>query len=343
MAIQKPIPFSQVISTLLDESIPLSRRYVKRLSDIDPDEKAILEDAWHKISLKRRVALLKDMDKAHMDDTLLCFDQAARIALKDPEPSARTKAIQILREYELKDLLPTFVSMAETDPDADVRAASAAALSTFIYLGEIEELSPKKLLQVEECLLRLTSSSDAKLVRRRALEALGFSSRKEIPGLIEAAYASPDTEWLITALFAMGRSANTRWNAQVFKMLDHPDPRVRAEAASAAGELEIKASVPTLIELLGDDDLDVRVASMWSLSQIGGAGVREALEYLRETVEDDDEANLIDTALENLDFTEEIQELAILDIPEDGIEPDESSDDDIDDDLNEFIAEDDEN
>jgi HEAT repeat protein len=232
--------------------------------------------------------------------------------------------------------------MSEHDPDADVRAASAAALATYIYMGEVEDISTKKLLVVEECLLRLIGGNDTSLVRRRALEALGFSSRKEVVGLIEKAYASPDVEWLVTALFAMGRSANSRWKPQVLKMLTHEQPAIRAEAAGAAGELEIKAAVPQLMELLEDSDLDVRMAAIWSLSQIGGPRVRTALEALLEITEDDEEANQIENALENLDFTEEMNDLALLDIPEDGDDPEDTSEDDYEDNLENFDQEDDE-
>lgn len=140
----------------------------------------------------------------------------------------------------------------------------------------------------------------------------------------------------------MGRSANPRWNRLVLKMLTHKRPTVRAEAASAAGELEIKAAVPILLELLEDVDPDVRLASIWALSQVGGEGVRSALENMLEETVDDDEADQIEKALENLDFTEEMRNLALLEIPEDGNEPDDSSEDDNDDDLDELISEDDE-
>ena len=160
--------------------------------------------------------------------------------------------------------------------------------------------------------------------------------------MIEAAYASPDVEWLITAVFAMGRSANQHWNPQVLKMLDHTNPLVRAEAAGAAGELELKSALPRMLELLKDDDSDVRLATIWALSQIGGIGVREALENLLETTEDSEEESLLENALENLDFTEEIQDLTMLDFPEDGDGPDDSSDDDNIDDFDEITSEDDE-
>lgn len=340
MAIPKPIPFTKLIEALLDENTPLSPRYLNRLSDLAPDDSASLEKTWPKISTRRREALLEDLEEIHMVDDLLSFEEVARLALKDSSSGVRRRAINILREYELVDLLPTFMHMSEHDPDPEVRAASAAALSTYIYMGEVEDISPKKLQQVEECLFRLTSGSDAPLVRRRALEALGFSSRKEVVGLIENAYASPDVDWLVTALFAMGRSANPRWNPQVLKMLTHQRPVVRAEAASAAGELEIKAAVPRLLDLLEDVDQDVRMASIWALSQVGGEGVRAALENMLETTDDDDESTQVDNALQNLEFTEEMKDLTLLEIPEDGNEPDDSSENDYDDAADDHISED---
>jgi HEAT repeat protein len=120
-------------------------------------------------------------------------------------------------------------------------------------------------------------------------------------------------------------------------MLTHTQPGIRAEAASAAGELEIKSARPLLLELLEDSDIDVRMAAIWALSQVGGKGVRRTLEKLLETTDDDEEADQIDKALENLDFTEEMAELALLEIPEDG---DESSEDDYEENADDLISED---
>jgi HEAT repeat protein len=342
MIITKPIPINKLIDALLDESTPFPPRYLNRLSDLEPVDAQSLAASWPKVTIRRRQALLEDLEEIHLADDLLSFEEVGRIGLKDSDPGVRMRAIQILREYELVDLLPIFVDLSEHDTDVEVRAAAVAALATYIYMGEVEDIPSKKLQVVEECLLRLYSGSVTKLIRRRALEALGFSSRKEVPGLIEEAYASPDTDWMITALFAMGRSANSRWNPHVLKMLNHTQPLVRAEAASAAGELEIKAAVPELLELLEDDDSDVRMASVWALSQVGGDGARRALENLLETTEDEDEANQIDNALENLDFTEEMRDLALLEIPEDGDGADDTLDNELKDDTEELNSEDDE-
>ncbi len=342
MSIPKPIPFTKLIDALLDESTPFHPRYLHRLSDLEPADVSLLTETWPKVSLRRREALLEDLEEHHMADDLLWFEQVGRVALNDKNPSVRIRAINILKEYELVDLLPTFVDMSENDPDAEVRAGAAAALATYIYMGEVDDISPMKLKRVEDCLLKLATGSDTDLVKRKALEALGFSSRKEVVNLIKNASTSNDLDWRVTALFAMGRSANTRWNQQVLKMLTDSQPRIRAEAASAAGELEITEALPTLLELLDDPDLDVRMATIWALSQVGGNGVRLALENMLETTDIDEEADQIENALENLDFTEEMRDLALLEIPENGNGSGRTSVDDDEADMEDFISEDDE-
>jgi len=123
-------------------------------------------------------------------------------------------------------------------------------------------------------------------------------------------------------------------------MLSDTHPGVRAEAASAAGEIEIKESTPVLIELLDDPDLDVRLAAIWALSEIGGTGVRQALENQLDTTDDDEEADQIENALENLDFTEEMREISLLEIQEDENEAGESSDDENETNIEDLITED---
>jgi HEAT repeat protein len=73
---------------------------------------------------------------------------------------------------------------------------------------------------------------------------------------------------------------------------------------------------------LRDEDDEVRAAAIWSLSQIGGERVAEALEAMLERTQDEDETELIEDALDNLTFTEDMRHFALLDIPEDTIDID---------------------
>jgi HEAT repeat protein len=317
MSLPAEIPFQQLVDALLNEKKPLHPRYLYRLSDLEEADLTQLAQIWSRVPVWRRQALMEDLENIGETDDLLSFLEVGRLALSDSDSKVRLLAVRILMDYEDASLLPTFLEMVEVDSDAEVRAASALALGPFIYQGEVEELPQKTLRKLEDSLLRVLNSSDKKNVRRRALEALGFSSRAELIPLIEWAYNAGDQEWLISSLFSMGRSANRRWQPQVLAMLDHTDPLVRAEAATAAGELEVADASPRLLELLSDPDDDVCMASIWALSQIGGEGVREALEQLQEDTEDDEIVELIESALDNLSFTEDFDLFSLMDIPED--------------------------
>lgn len=310
------IPFSQVIQALLDESKPFQARFLYRLSDLSSADFVSLSEAWPKVSPRRRQALMEDIQEMNESDYLQDFSQLSRLALQDPHPPVRVLAIQTLAEYEETDYAQVFVEMMEHDQDAQVRATSASALGTYVYLGEIDEIPASVFHQVEDSLLGVMHGKDLVMVRRRALEALGFSSRAEVEPLINEAYESGDRDWLKSALFAMGRSYNAIWQEKVLDKLDDPDAGIRAEAAEAAGELGIKKSAPKLLEMLDDEDAEVRAAVIWSLSEIGGEGVRETLEEMLEETDEDLEADLLEDALDNLDFIEGMGGFDLMDLDE---------------------------
>jgi HEAT repeat protein len=308
------IPFRQMLDALLDEEIPFNPRYLYRLSDLSSSELSELRAAWEQVSLWRRQALLEDLEILGESDYLLSFDGIGRLGLMDQDPQVRATAIRLLWEYEDQDLARMYLDMVELDNDPKVRAAAAAALGKFVYLGEVDEIPDELDREVEECLLRVTQGQDEDLVRRRALESLGFSNRKEVPPLIQVAFDSGQRDWVSSSLYAMGRSANEVWREHVLSMISSTFPSVRMEAARAAGELELSEATPGLLELLDDDNVDVRSAAIWSLSQIGGAGVRTILEEMQEQTDDDEEAEFLITALDNLDFTEEMAIFTLFDI-----------------------------
>jgi HEAT repeat protein len=182
------IPFQEVVDALLDVDTPLPPRYLYRFSDLETEDLDALKAIWTQIPTWRRKALLEDLEQLFGDDYLLSFEAVCRIGLEDPETEIRFLSIRSLFEYDAEDLIPVFLDLVINDEQEDVRAVSATVLGKYVYEGEIEEIAQQKLRQIEEQLLKVAQSEDTMLVRRRALEALGFSSREEVPALIKTAF-----------------------------------------------------------------------------------------------------------------------------------------------------------
>jgi HEAT repeat protein len=310
------IPFQHLIDALVDGETRLHPRFLYRLSDLEDRDLETLKAAWPKVPAWRRQALLEDVELLSEQDYLLSFVSFACFAAQDEDPKVRQHAVRTLWEYDAPEQIPLIMSLLVSDEDAEVRAAAAGALGPYVFAGEIEELSADVLKEIEDLLLQVANSDQPALVRRHALEALGFSSRDEVPALIESANQSSDREWIVSALFAMGRSANEIWHPQVLERLEDRLPAIRCEAARAAGELELREAVPLLLELIYDIDDNTRLASIWSLSQIGGEGVQDELDRLYDEAEDEEELDFIEAALDNLEFTESLNFLPFLDFSE---------------------------
>ena len=275
-----------------------------------------LNDVWPRLTPRRKHSLLEDLEDLAEADTLASFDDLARTLLADPDPQVRTRAIRLLWECEDTKLIPVFINILNNDADVDTRAAAANALGQFVYLGELDKIPADLLRKIEDQLLAATSSSSKDtLVRRRALESLGYSSRAEVVPLIEDAYRHKDPDWIASSLWAMGRSCDSRWRKQVLSQLHSPDEDIRSEAIHAAGELELESARPILLDLLADEeDPEVRHELIWGLSRIGGEGVRARLEELHEIEEDDEAADFIEEALDTLSFTEDMGDFSLFDV-----------------------------
>ena len=314
---QKPIiPFQQVVNHLLDMNKPFPPVHLHRFSDLSGNDLAQFKETWPKVDSNRRLAIAEDLEELAESDTLVSFDELAKIGLEDTDARVRATALRILWENEDPQLATIFINMMEKDTDDVVRASAAAALGLFVYSGELEKISPLLKKRVEESLFSVQKGPDLALVRRRALESLGYSSREEIVPLLKAALNSNDTEWKASAIFAMGRSADEQWAPTILQKLEDSDVEVQLEAVRAAGQMELDSARETLLKMLSqaeDLDEDVRMATIWALSQIGGEDVRSVLEHLQTEAEDEDEADYIEFAIDNLALAQDIPGFGMFD------------------------------
>ncbi len=308
-----PTPdFANVLNLLRDTSHPFPPQALYYFSNLAAENLAALEAAWPEVDAERRFNILEDLAELGEANFEVCFDPVFRLALEDESAPARAAAIQGLWEAEEPDLMGRYLHILQHDPSPEVRAAAAGGLGKYIYLGEVEDISREQAQRIEDALIAVIHGKDDLQVRRRALEAVAFSSRPEVPELISAAHASADEKMRVSAVFAMGRSADERWAPQVIAELESVVPEIRFEAARAAGELELDDAVPALTRMGDDSDRQVREAAIWSLSQIGGEDARKILKRLLRKA-DPDEKEFVRDALDNLDFTDEVHSFNLFD------------------------------
>ena len=301
-------PFQTVLDALVDTTSPFPGSFLTRFSDIQASDLNLLKNIWPTIKPKRRLSLVEELINLNEHSTIVCFDDVAVLFLEDEDTRVRTTGLRLLRNSEDFRLIPRLIRLLEKDKQVVVQAAAAGALGTFVLLGELDKISPEKLHQIEHALLpRITAANDD-LIRRSALEAMGYSSRKEMDRLISDAFEESDPDWVASALVAMGRSSSEEWGMRILRSLIHPDSEVVMEAIRAAGMLNLAGAVEPLLEMLdsGEEmDKELRYAAIWALSEIGSEKASAALEALLENAETDEEADFVENAIENVDVGSE--------------------------------------
>lgn len=314
--------FQTVLDSLLASDKDFPRRYLQHFSDIGPLELKTLLDIWSRVKLTRKLSLLEGLESLAESDTLVNFDDFARALLNDPEASVRVHAIRLLDREACDDvkLVPTYIELLKNDPDVNVRAAAANALNLFVDLGELEEIPQEVYGEIQSVLLESARSEKETRVRRRALESLGWSSNPEVAELIESAFDG-NLDWKASALIAMGRSADDRWEDRVLRSMLDDNVKIRKAAVQSAGMLAFKSARLPLLRMLESEESDeVMSAVIWSLSQIGGEDVQIVLENLLDQTEDEDLIEFLEEALDNLAFTEDLERFALMSFDPDELE-----------------------
>ncbi len=316
------LSFQSVLDHLLDSKKDIPQNHLQYYSDLDPKSLRLFMDVWPSVKPNRKLLLLNELLQ-HLDsDNLVSYEDIGRALLNDENGEVRALAIGLLAESNDPKLASKLIDIFLTDTELAPRIEAAQLLGEFVLLGELEELNPELKTKIEDALISVIRGEENPALRKRALESLGYSSREEMVNIIESAFQRADPTWVASALHAMGLSHDDRWNDDVVSKLLDEDPRIRFAAAEAAGELNIEAAAPIMLQMLEDEeeDDDVISATIWSLSQIGGEDARIYIVNLIENTEDEDLVAFLEDALENLDFNEELDKFDLLSLDEDDLE-----------------------
>ena len=259
-----------------DEPLPIAELY--RLSDLQAEEWAAFVSGWTAVSDERRRAIVRHLADIAEDNFIVDFTPVFTHNFQDALPQVRVAALDGLWDSTDLRLIPQIMTMLQEDPAEEVRAAAAGALGHYVLLAEWGQL-PERILPglIDTLLAEYDKDETAVSVRRVLLEGLGASHHPRVNTLIEEAYESSDQSMQMSAVFAMGNTADRRWTVTVLGEMESPYEEMRAEAARAAGSIGNSDFVPLLAELAYDEDLAVRVAAITSLGQIGGDEVQRIL------------------------------------------------------------------
>ncbi len=319
------ISFQNVLDHLADSKKDIPQSHLKFYSDLDPKSLQLFLDVWTRVQLPRKLILLDALLSQLEADTVVYYEDIGRALLDDSDGEVRARAIRLLVESDDPKLAGKLINIFLYDEELAPRMEAVQLLGEFILLGELEKVKEDQQRKIEDALISVIHSEDDSILRKRALESLSFSSRPEVAALIESAFERVDPAWIASALRAMGRSHDERWNENVVSMLLDEDPLIKFAAVEAAGQLIIEDAVPILLQILEDEeeDDDVAIAAIWALSQIGGDEARTYLVALIDQTEDEELVEFLEDALENLNFTEEFNKFELLTLDEDDVEIDE--------------------
>lgn len=294
--------FDSLLVQLADESRPIRSIDIFPLSDLARERLPEFEAAWHALSASRRLELIGAMVEQAETNIHYCFHAILRTLLGDPEARVRRLAVEGLWEDEKTNLIPSLVGLLCDDPSVEVRATAAISLGRYILLGVLGDIREEPAMLAQQALLQAWSrTGEVNEVRRRALESLAYDNPSGLNEMIRNAYYDDDAAMRQSAVFAMGRTTDSRWARYVLEELQSHEPAMRFEAAQAAGEMGLKAAVQHLIRCVDDTDASVRQAAVSALGKIGGPAAKRALQALLQ-FEDEVLVQAAEDALDELNF-----------------------------------------
>lgn len=283
----------------------LSFSFLYGLTSLGQEERAHFREVWSHVGLEQKRRILQALIQITEASFSVDFGAVFRLCLDDEDAGVRALAINGLWEDHDWNLAFMFTRLLREDPAAEVRAAAATALGQFVLEGELQDHAQTKAARVREALLEVMDAScEPPEVRRRALESLAYAGDSRVVALIEAAYYDEEAAMRVSAVFAMGRSADPVWAPVVVQELRSSDSEMRYEATRACGELELGQAVPLLGELTQDLEREVQETAIWALGQIGGGEARRILEACYEQG-DEFICEAVEEALANMSLIEE--------------------------------------
>lgn len=311
-------PFADILQAILhDEPVPV--HYLYRLSDMSDADSNAFFDGWRTIEEERRRIITRHLADISEENFMVDFSPLFSDGLNDDSEEVRLASVDGLWDSSDRKFVPILLNMMKHDRSEKVRAAATAALAHYVLMAEWGELPERVAKPIVEALLQVYDDEEtAVIVRRAAVESLSGSSNERVANIIREAYESEDLQMQLSAVFGMGNSADPKWLPTILTEMENPNDEMRAEAARAAGSIGRSDAVNELIELTDDEELQVQLAAVAALGQIGGDVAQQVLNSILEDEEREELHDIAEQALEEMVWTSGDLNFMDLDFDDDG-------------------------
>ncbi len=325
---KNPIPFSEVLAGTF-VSDPISVSLLFRLSDMMPEDWQRFLEAWAKADDERRRLIMRHLADIVEEAYFVDYSPIFKLGIEDAFSEVRVAAADGLWDSTDTDFVAPLISLMQTDESAAVRVAAAQALAHYVLLAEWGQMPVRVSRLIVDALLAVYDKEETAVsIKRAALEALGAAAHPRVEMLIREAYDSPYQDMRVSALFAMGNTADDKWLPTILAELENPDIEMKIEAIRAAGAMGRSDAVEPLVELIHHEDSDVVAAAIVSLGKIGGNRPQTTLAQLMDDETYEEFHELIEDTIEEVLLLG--GELDIIEyMAGEGLEPDDFDDEEL--------------
>lgn len=293
-------PFETVIEEIFhQEPVPIHQLY--RLSDLTSEQMDTFLKGWGQLDDERRRVIAQHMADISEENFAIDFCPLFERFFEDSYALVRVAALEGMWDSPNRRYVNPIMRLMQQDDVVEVRAAATAALAHYVMMAQWGELPHKISEPIVDALLEAYDDVETAVsIKRAALEAVAASDHPRVTSMIREAYEDESAETQVSAVFAMGNTADTRWLSIILDELDSPFVDMRAEAARAAGAIGKSDAVPELAEMTMDEAIEVRMAAVYALGQIGGERPQQILSSILEDPEQEELHELAEEAMEEM-------------------------------------------
>ncbi|MDJ0753082.1 MAG: HEAT repeat domain-containing protein [Ardenticatenaceae bacterium] len=313
------INYDELFEMLFDENRDVTVSKIYQLSDLPTREFEQFFSRWQSLEPDRKGIIARHMADISEENFVVDFAPFAGRLMTDPAAEVRLASLDMLWDCSDVALIDPIIERMEQDQDDRVRASAAATLGHYMLMIQWGEIDDQYESSIATALLAQFNGAMTPVeIRRAALESISSASLDVVPDLINQAYTSRDPLMQLSAVFAMGRTADSRWSREIRTELDSDDPDMRAEAGRAAGALGSSDFADQLAQIAKfDDHIEAQIAAIYALGQIGNELASKTLDEIVSDEEYEDLHEIAEEAMEEMMVMGMDFDLSLLDWQDD--------------------------